>query len=415
MFLRKKTPIIFIHGIMGSMGKGILKGTAELNFGISEQVYRPLINILESFGYKEDIDLFICYYDWTKENSDSAKNYLIPTIEKAKKKSRIQKVDIISHSMGGIVARAYAQSVYYKNDINKLIMIATPNAGSANAYFFWSGGYLKYKEEYKNILYRLIKSTFIWYVRLKYNRDVDMAFMRDNIPSVGELLPSYDYGNYLISGNKEIDIKSMSIENKFLNKLNSDKSILRKRRIKTYLIVGKDTETVDKIEVIEHNEEHEKWKDGRPIGVVESLMGDGTVICKSVETIKGKTIYVDSDHKEILSNCESELASILNVKKIATTKKEKKFDMIYVIIGKDIDFEVDKEKSSDPKTYSVIKKQMSDNINWTMIKILEENKIEIKINKVQNEGVLVINKANISKERIEEKIMNISNKMSLKI
>jgi hypothetical protein len=40
------------------------------------------------------------------------------------------KVDIVSHSMGGILSRLYLQSNSYKNDIHKLITVNTPHSGS---------------------------------------------------------------------------------------------------------------------------------------------------------------------------------------------------------------------------------------------------------------------------------------------
>ena len=44
-------------------------------------------------------------------------------------KTGADKVDIVAHSMGGLVVREYTNSNDYGNDINKFIMIATPNQG----------------------------------------------------------------------------------------------------------------------------------------------------------------------------------------------------------------------------------------------------------------------------------------------
>ena len=50
------------------------------------------------------------------------------------------KVDIIAHSMGGLLVRAYIQSDLYDNDIDKFVMIGTPNQGSCNTYMMDEGG-----------------------------------------------------------------------------------------------------------------------------------------------------------------------------------------------------------------------------------------------------------------------------------
>ncbi|MCX6159103.1 MAG: hypothetical protein NTY74_14075 [Ignavibacteriae bacterium] len=51
-------------------------------------------------------------------------------------------VNIVAHSMGGLVTRSYIQSNQYTNNIKKFLMLGTPNHGSFSAYnqvhgFFW--------------------------------------------------------------------------------------------------------------------------------------------------------------------------------------------------------------------------------------------------------------------------------------
>jgi PKD repeat protein len=48
------------------------------------------------------------------------------------------KIDILAHSMGGILSRLYLQSDGYKNDINKLITFNTPHSGSQIADFLYN-------------------------------------------------------------------------------------------------------------------------------------------------------------------------------------------------------------------------------------------------------------------------------------
>ncbi|NVO21555.1 MAG: alpha/beta fold hydrolase [Bacteroidetes bacterium] len=45
----------------------------------------------------------------------------------------VDKVDLVGHSMGGVLSRLYLQSPGYKNDIHKLITVNTPHAGSQGA------------------------------------------------------------------------------------------------------------------------------------------------------------------------------------------------------------------------------------------------------------------------------------------
>src|SRR5690554_803883 len=104
---------------MGSMGNDIIEGIGNWSFGIARWVYDPFIKKLEEAGYTLNQDLYICYYDWRKNHSKINNNYLRPLIKKAKARHPNQKIDLVCHSMGGIVARTYIQSSYYEFDIGK--------------------------------------------------------------------------------------------------------------------------------------------------------------------------------------------------------------------------------------------------------------------------------------------------------
>ena len=56
-------------------------------------------------------------------------NVLSNEIEALKRNTGAKKIDIVSHSMGGLISRWYAQ-IGYKNDVRKLITIASPHHGA---------------------------------------------------------------------------------------------------------------------------------------------------------------------------------------------------------------------------------------------------------------------------------------------
>jgi len=66
------------------------------------------------------------------ENIDTYALRLKDLVEIVKERTGRPKVDIIAHSMGGLVARRYIQ-IFGENDIDKFIMIATPNKGVSGA------------------------------------------------------------------------------------------------------------------------------------------------------------------------------------------------------------------------------------------------------------------------------------------
>jgi PKD repeat protein len=94
-------------------------------------------------------EVFDAPWDWrmpTIKNKSGGKvawrEYLLPVIANAKAQTGNQysKVCMVTHSMGGILTRAYIQSEDYAGDIDKLAMVAPPNEGSANFYSLWFGG-----------------------------------------------------------------------------------------------------------------------------------------------------------------------------------------------------------------------------------------------------------------------------------
>lgn len=51
-------------------------------------------------------------------------------IHLVKKTTQLSKVDVVAHSMGGLVTRAYITTNEYSGDINNLVMLGTPNNGA---------------------------------------------------------------------------------------------------------------------------------------------------------------------------------------------------------------------------------------------------------------------------------------------
>jgi pimeloyl-ACP methyl ester carboxylesterase len=147
------TPIVLVPGIMGSTVKtGVqsipyLKGsqTPAEDLEISDPGkllgWNNLIRDLENQGYVRGQTIIECPYDWRLSVDVVAREYLATCITKAKRSSGKEKVDIIAHSMGGLVARAYIQSnLAQAQNVQKLIMVGTPNEGATEAYFVWEGG-----------------------------------------------------------------------------------------------------------------------------------------------------------------------------------------------------------------------------------------------------------------------------------
>jgi pimeloyl-ACP methyl ester carboxylesterase len=100
--------------------------------------YDGLINTLKNIGYRDrgSQSLFVFTYDWRQSNVDSARqlNQFIEQIN-------APKVDIVAHSMGGLVSAIYAHNYDGAKRINKIVFLGTPFMGSMNTFATLSDGW----------------------------------------------------------------------------------------------------------------------------------------------------------------------------------------------------------------------------------------------------------------------------------
>lgn len=131
--------------------------------------YDSLIKSLQDLGYEQDKTLFIFDYDWRLSNDVSAArlrdfiNRHIPS----------GKLDIVAHSMGGIVSRLYMANYGGDTRVRRFITLGTPHRGSLDVLRFADSGWNWWKDAMGGGL-TAIRATFL------------------SFPSVFEMLPSYD-------------------------------------------------------------------------------------------------------------------------------------------------------------------------------------------------------------------------------
>src|SRR3989344_2682662 len=98
--------------------------TANIDLIIFDNLESELIND----GYIPDQDLFYLSYYW-RLNLDDTRDLLKAKIDEIKLQTGASKVNVIAHSMGGLLAKDYINS-YGKDSIDKLIFIGTPHLGA---------------------------------------------------------------------------------------------------------------------------------------------------------------------------------------------------------------------------------------------------------------------------------------------
>jgi pimeloyl-ACP methyl ester carboxylesterase len=98
---------------------------------VEKDFYKPLIDSLITSGYREGIDLFVAPYDWRLDIASSAA-VIDPVIKNALVHSPNGKIDIIAHSMGGLVAKDYLSQLSEASSsiIDKFVFVGTPQLGA---------------------------------------------------------------------------------------------------------------------------------------------------------------------------------------------------------------------------------------------------------------------------------------------
>lgn len=105
-------PVLFVHGI-----------------GASEKVWSKFCISGRNFYYLTFSNRFASPADQIPE----LRKKILEVIEAEDK----EKIDLVCHSMGGLVARCYLASYPKDHNIEKLILLGTPNLGSVGLSFNW--------------------------------------------------------------------------------------------------------------------------------------------------------------------------------------------------------------------------------------------------------------------------------------
>lgn len=245
-------------------------------------------------------DLFVFPYDWRLCNRISSRR-LASKIEEWQEKGVLdkkQKITIIAHSMGGLVARDFIENLEGYRKINRLIMIGTPNHGAVSAFPALVEG-KSFPTISKNLLKEFALST----------------------PSSYQLLPDFQFWH--VSEEKEVNI----YENK--NWIDAKyKPILRNSRffnenlghfkdVEYINIIGYDVATQSRVLSIEKNFIFKEKN--------FNLDGDGTVLNESALLKNTKNYYVREPHLTLPRNMDTLniIKNILQNKSVSSYEKKK--------------------------------------------------------------------------------------------
>lgn len=294
--LSEKFKTLLIPGFGSSWDyDAILTGTPGNDWQLPSwmTVYNNLIASLENAGNERDKDFFVFNYDWRKglEDLGSDLAVYISSLESSGKISSDEKINLVGHSYGGLVARSFAQNNLER--VNKIATLGSPHEGAAQSYLAWEGGQYSKTEWWQKVALELV---------LKLNQqqgESRVETIRRLVPSIKDLLPTE---NFLVdqSTQNEISVESMSQQNDFLSSLN-----LRISTINSIaeVISGDNRPTPEKILVTSRtwlDQILNRWEDGVPVEIIETTAGDGTVTKQSATSLFNDKTILDNNHGELV-------------------------------------------------------------------------------------------------------------------
>lgn len=291
-------PLILLPGLMASFSRGAILegknvGPEDWKLGAYIKDYNGLIQTIKNAGYTEGEDFFVFAYDWRKPVSEISQvfNDFIET--KVKPKNLGQKINLVGHSLGGLVAREYSQ--IHPQDINKIITLGSPHGGVVQVYKPWEGGEIEKDNTWQWLALKLLLLIN------KKGFETDRQTIKATVPVVGDLLPIFNFLKDEKTG-REINVGSMKQQNTWLKNLGTDFSKI----ISVFTAVfGQKWGTPERLRVIPRTNLDKilgNYEDGRPIKT-ENGDGDSCVLVKSGQVEGGQSEFLsDTDHADLVAS-----------------------------------------------------------------------------------------------------------------
>ncbi|MEI7556537.1 hypothetical protein [Candidatus Chlorohelix sp.] len=266
-------PLVVVPGLLGTW---LPDSAPRGKIDPVSHIYDNLLDILKAVGYVPGVSLFAYPYDWRQDMrqlgadlgdfirairelgasgkltkpasmtrpgaTDSAFRALSSFFKASSNnapKIDFSKVDIIAHSMGGLVARSYLQNGHYPEDVARLVTLSTPHSGLMAAYYAAIGGDSAKIGVPPNIaanMMGIIQAREAGYFRSiplilqllrgKYQADLFKIF-NQQMPSVQQLLPTAKEPYlYALSNGQEVAFPyGGNPPNTFLDELNALQSL----------------------------------------------------------------------------------------------------------------------------------------------------------------------------------------------
>jgi len=277
----------------------------------TESYYRGLVERLSG----NSLDVTVVHYDWTRPMTENVK-HIQHAVDNILARTGAQKVDIVAHSMGGLLARELIQARESENVVDHLITLGTPHKGAADSYVAYEGG------EIPDRWHPLLQHYIALVDRTRNTvglalSDPPVSF-RTNFPSLRDLIPTE---NFLVANGTKIDVDELhpSTQNlhwKYRNETLADD--LERTGVTLTTIASTNVATLATIPIKSTERSFwdrllERWRDGRPLvvpPVADTEAGDQTVPLASAR-LDNTEPFTGVAHTDLPEKAQEEVIRIL--------------------------------------------------------------------------------------------------------
>jgi len=283
-----RNKIIILPGLGASWNpEAILLGSTASSFQWTMtpfvKNYDLLIDSLEANGLVRNQDFYVWNYDWRKPLSQIVSNF--SDYINSLNLETGEKLDLVGHSLGGLVARIWTQDNY--DVVNQTITLGSPHFGAVKAYEAWNGAKIS-----DNLDVASIAINVLLQIQNK-NYDTSVQTLRNYAPIVYDLSPTFSF----------LKRNGNNVTGRFSEYLNQKNDIVAAINDKLITVDGEGVATKEYINLGDRSlfdKVLNIWEDGRPLSYIYG-QGDGTVLKKSALISGSENIGFDSEHGALVN------------------------------------------------------------------------------------------------------------------
>jgi len=257
--------------------------------------YDGIIETFQNAGYVLGDNFFVFNYDWRQPIEDIAED-LEDYIDTKINPPPEAEIDLVGHSLGGMVARTYLQNNPTNHHVDQLITLGSPHHGAPQAYYLWEGADLN--KTLSEAWQRIGAGILIHLKKNGFENNVETV--RNVVPGLQDLLPTLDY---LKQSGEIVPVDEMSQKNEWLIDLNDSLPGDLISRLTT--VLGRKGDTLRWINIKPRSKVDimlGRWEDGKPIGE-EFEIGDGSVLVESGQLESASLIEINNaNHGDLVES-----------------------------------------------------------------------------------------------------------------